>query len=165
LERGRNRDGTSGPASTWRRHEVRHAEKGPPRHARRRHDHETVKGTAALFAGPGLFGAIFANDKLPQIFWYFAKAGMFVFGSGLAVVPFLYGGVVQGNHWLTDHQFVDAVAVAMITPGPVVITVAFIGYLVAGVAGATAAALGIFLPVYIVVILLAPSYKRLRTSS
>ena len=90
---------------------------------------------------------------------------MFVFGSGLAVVPFLYGGVVQGNHWLTDHQFVDAVAVAMITPGPVVITVAFIGYLVAGVAGATAAALGIFLPVYIVVILLAPSYKRLRTSS
>ena len=85
---------------------------------------------------------------------------MFVFGSGLAVVPFLYGGVVQGNHWLTDHQFVDAVAVAMITPGPVVITVAFIGYLVAGVAGATAAALGIFLPVYIVVILLAPSYKR-----
>jgi chromate transporter len=95
-----------------------------------------------------------------QIFFYFAKAGMFVFGSGLAVVPFLYGGVVQGHHWLTDHQFVDAVAVAMITPGPVVITVAFIGYLVAGVAGATAAALGIFLPVYLVVVLLAPSYKR-----
>src|SRR6266496_143703 len=94
------------------------------------------------------------------IFLYFAKAGMFVFGSGLAVVPFLYGGVVQGHHWLTDHQFVDAVAVAMITPGPVVITVAFIGYLVAGVAGATAAALGIFLPVYLVVVLLAPSYKR-----
>ena len=62
-----------------------------------------------------------------QIFLYFAKAGMFVFGSGLAVVPFLYGGVVEGHHWLTDHQFVDAVAVAMITPGPVVITVAFIG--------------------------------------
>ena len=119
-----------------------------------------VRGTAALFAGPGLFSAIIANDKLPQIFWYFAKAGMFVFGSGLAVVPFLYGGVVQGHHWLTDHQFVDAVAVAMITPGPVVITVAFIGYLVAGVAGATAAALGIFLPVYLMVVLLAPSYKR-----
>jgi chromate transporter len=100
------------------------------------------------------------NNKLLQLFLYFAKAGMFVFGSGLAVVPFLYGGVVQGHHWLTDHQFVDAVAVAMITPGPVVITVAFIGYLVAGVAGATAAALGIFLPVYLVVVLLAPSYKR-----
>lgn len=101
-----------------------------------------------------------ADSPLWQIFGYFAKAGMFVFGSGLAIVPFLYGGVVQGHHWLTDHQFVDAVAVAMITPGPVVITVAFIGYLVAGVPGATAAALGVFLPVYLVVIVLAPSYKR-----
>jgi chromate transporter len=100
------------------------------------------------------------SNTLLQIFLYFAKAGMFVFGSGLAVVPFLYGGVVQGHHWLTDYQFVDAVAVAMITPGPVVITVAFIGYLVAGAAGATAAALGIFLPVYLVVVVLAPSYKR-----
>ncbi len=109
---------------------------------------------------PGIFSASGANGILIEIFVYFAKAGMFVFGSGLAVVPFLYGGVVQGHHWLTDHQFVDAVAVAMITPGPVVITVAFIGYLVAGVRGATAAALGIFLPVYLVVVLLAPSYKR-----
>ena len=67
---------------------------------------------------------------------------------------------VSEPNWLTDKQFVDAVAVAMITPGPVVITVAFIGYLVAGIAGATAAALGIFLPVYLVVVLLAPSYKR-----
>jgi chromate transporter len=106
------------------------------------------------------FGAFSVNGTLAQIFLYFAKAGMFVFGSGLAVVPFLYGGVVQGHHWLTDHQFVDAVAVAMITPGPVVITVAFIGFIVAGVRGATAAALGIFLPVYLVVVLLAPSYKR-----
>jgi chromate transporter len=105
-------------------------------------------------------GIVAANGTLLQIFLYFAKAGMFVFGSGLAVVPFLYGGVVQGHHWLTDQQFVDAVAVAMITPGPVVITVAFIGYLVAGVAGASVAALGIFLPVYLVVVLLAPSYKR-----
>jgi chromate transporter len=105
-------------------------------------------------------GAAGAGSSLWGLFFYFAKAGMFVFGSGLAVVPFLYGGVVQGHHWLTDRQFVDAVAVAMITPGPVVITVAFIGYLVAGLAGATAAALGIFLPVYLIVVLLAPSYKR-----
>jgi chromate transporter len=113
-------------------------------------------------AVPLLFtvGAVGASGSLWGIFFYFAKAGMFVFGSGLAVVPFLYGGVVQGHHWLTDRQFVDAVAVAMITPGPVVITVAFIGYLVAGIAGATAAALGIFLPVYLIVVLLAPSYKR-----
>jgi len=105
-------------------------------------------------------GAIGTSNPLFQILVYFAKAGLFVFGSGLAVVPFLYGGVVQEHHWLTDHQFVDAVAVAMITPGPVVITVAFIGYLVAGVMGAVVAALGIFLPVYLVVVFLAPSYKR-----
>ncbi len=113
--------------------------------------------------GLGLFvaaGTFPANSQLWEVFLYFAKAGMFVFGSGLAIVPFLYGGVVQGHHWLTDRQFVDAVAVAMITPGPVVITVAFIGYLVAGTAGAGAAALGVFLPVYLVVVALAPSYKR-----
>jgi chromate transporter len=114
-------------------------------------------GVPLLMVATGVFPV---TGVLSEIFLYFAKAGMFVFGSGLAVVPFLYGGVVQGHHWLTDHQFVDAVAVAMITPGPVVITVAFIGYLVAGVAGATAAALGIFLPVYVVVVVLAPSYKR-----
>jgi chromate transporter len=112
---------------------------------------------AVLVFAAGMFSRV---GILGELFLYFAKAGMFVFGSGLAVVPFLYGGVVQGHHWLTDHQFVDAVAVAMITPGPVVITVAFIGYLVAGVAGATASALGIFLPVYLVVVMLAPSYKR-----
>ena len=125
-----------------------------------------LRTTASLLFSPGassassLFAVLPASGTLLQIFLYFAKAGMFVFGSGLAVVPFLYGGVVEGRHWLTEHQFVDAVAVAMITPGPVVITVAFIGYLVARTAGATAAALGIFLPVYLVVILLAPSYKR-----
>jgi chromate transporter len=114
---------------------------------------------------PGAFTILGAGGSLLQIFLYFAKAGLFVFGSGLAVVPFLYGGVVEGHHWLTDHQFVDAVAVAMITPGPVVITVAFIAYLVAGLAGATVAATGIFLPVYLVVVLLAPSYKRWAKNS
>src|SRR6267142_3852841 len=116
--------------------------------------------TVSLLFTPGAFAVFGVSSTLMQIFLYFAKAGMFVFGSGLAVVPFLYGGVVQEHHWLTDHQFVDAVAVAMITPGPVVITVALIGYLVAGVPGAVAAALGIFLPLYLVVVLLAPSYKR-----
>jgi len=111
-----------------------------------------------LAAGVGNGGPLW------DIFLYFAKAGMFVFGSGLAVVPFLYAGVVQGHHWLSDTQFVDAVAVAMITPGPVVITVAFIGYLVAGVRGATVAALGIFLPVYLVVVLLAPTYRTWATN-
>lgn len=114
------------------------------------------KAAALLFAG-----FVFPwHGPLWEIFGYFAKAGVFVFGSGLAIIPFLYGGVVQGHHWLNDRQFIDAVAVAMITPGPVVITVGFIGYLVAGVAGATAAALGVFLPVWGVVVVLAPSYKR-----
>src|ERR1700733_7754203 len=119
-----------------------------------------ARSTVSSFFAPGMLATFGASSTLLSIFVYFAKAGLFVFGSGLAVVPFLYGGVVQGHHWLTDKQFVDAVAVAMITPGPVVITVAFIGYLVAGLAGATAAALGIFLPVYLIVVLLAPSYKR-----
>jgi chromate transporter len=121
---------------------------------------ESAKGVASSIVVPLTFGFSQGWGTLLQIFLFFAKAAMFVFGSGLAVVPFLYGGVVHDHHWLNDHQFVDAVAVAMITPGPVVITVAFIGYLVAGVAGASTAALGIFLPVYLVVVLLAPSYKR-----
>lgn len=124
-----------------------------------------VKAMPRRVAAAGVSGIFLAvlptsGGPLLEILLYFAKAGMFVFGSGLAVVPFLYGGVVHGHHWLTDKQFVDAVAVAMITPGPVVITVAFIGYLVAGTAGATAAGIGIFLPVYLVVVALAPSYKR-----
>jgi chromate transporter len=118
------------------------------------------KSSVSLLLISGARGIVPMYGLLWQIFFYFAKAGMFVFGSGLAVVPFLYGGVVEGRHWLTEQQFLDAVAVAMITPGPVVITVGFIGYLVAGIRGATAAALGIFLPVYLVVVLLAPSYKR-----
>src|SRR2546426_8784749 len=113
-------------------------------------------------AVPLLFtvGAAGAGGSLWGIFFYFAKAGMFVFGSGLAVVPFLYGGVVQGHHWLTDRQFVDAVAVAMITPGPVVITSGFIGFLVAGFAGAFLAALGAFLPCYAFVVIAAPAFRK-----
>jgi len=97
---------------------------------------------------------------LARLGLYFGEAGVFVFGSGLAIVPFLRGGVVGQFHWLNDRQFLDAVAVAMITPGPVVITVAFIGFLVAGLGGALMAALGVFLPCYLFVILLAPHYRR-----
>lgn len=101
-------------------------------------------------------------DVLLQILLFFTKAGAFVFGSGLAIVPFLHQGVVQQFAWLNEQQFLDAVAVAMITPGPVVITVAFIGYLVASLAGATAAAIGIFLPVYLLTIIPAPWFRRNR---
>lgn len=119
---------------------------------------------AALFAIPpwaltGVRGTA-ASDLLPPIAVYFAKAGAVVFGSGLAIVPYLHGGVVQQMRWLSEQQFLDAVAVSMITPGPVVISVAFIGYLVAGPLGGIAAALGVFLPVYLFVVVLARGFKR-----
>ena len=100
-----------------------------------------------------------------DLFLFFAKAGSVVFGSGLAIVPFLYGDVVLQNHWLTDKQFVDAVAVSMITPGPLVITVAFIGYLVSALPGAIAASLGVFLPVYLFVVILTPFYERIAKNA
>src|SRR5436853_207444 len=107
-------------------------------------------GVASVVDWPQLF----------QIGVFFAEAGAFVFGSGLAIVPFLYGGVVNEHHWLNERQFIDAVAVAMITPGPVVITVGFIGYLVAGLAGASVAALATFLPCYLFTVLLAPHFNK-----
>jgi len=100
------------------------------------------------------------DEKAMKIGWFFFKAGAFVFGSGLAIVPFLYGGVVKEYQWLNEQQFLDAVAVAMITPGPVVITVGFIGYLVGGFPGACIAALATFLPCYLFTILPAPYFKK-----
>ena len=114
---------------------------------------------AQLPAAPSLFGALDAS-LLTQLAIFFSKAGAFVFGSGLAIVPFLYGGVVTEHHWLNDKQFVDAVAVAMITPGPVVITVGFIGYLIAGLKGASVAALATFVPCYLFTIIPAPYFKK-----
>jgi chromate transporter len=101
-----------------------------------------------------------SEGKLLKILWFFTKAGAFVFGSGLAIVPFLYGGVVKEYQWLSEQEFVDAVAVAMITPGPVVITVGFIGYLVEGFPGACVAAAATFLPCYLFTILPAPYFKK-----
>ena len=125
-------------------------------------------GTAAAAIVPwwlvtGLHGPA-STETLGQIFGFFAKASVVVFGSGLAVVPFLHGGAVGDYGWLTERQFVDAVAVSMITPGPVVITVAFIGYLVAGPLGGLLAAVGMFLPTYLAVVLAAPSFHRVMAS-
>lgn len=114
---------------------------------------------AAAWLLSGLHGSA-PGTTLWRLGWYFTEAGAFVFGSGLAIVPFLYGGVVERFHWLTDRQFLDAVAVAMITPGPVVITVGFIGYLVGGPAGAVIAALGVFLPCYLFVVFPARYFRR-----
>ncbi len=114
---------------------------------------------ANLPAGAGIVSGL-DWPLLAQIAVFFTKAGAFVFGSGLAIVPFLYGGVVTEHHWLNDKQFVDAVAVAMITPGPVVITVGFIGYLVAGLPGALVAALGTFVPCYLFTVIPAPYFRK-----
>jgi chromate transporter len=128
-----------------------------------------TRSAHALVALPLLQVAPVAADGsstvLLDILLFFTKAGAFVFGSGLAVVPFLYQGVVQDFHWLDERQFTDAVAVAMITPGPVVITVAFIGFLVAGFVGGALAALGIFLPVYVPVLVVSPWFKRHRDNA
>lgn len=111
----------------------------------------------ALFWIPATAGI---SGPTASLLLFFLKASLFVFGSGLAIIPFLHGGVVVERHWISEAQFLDAVAVAMITPGPVVITVAFIGYLVNGMWGACAAAIGVFLPVYLFVVVLAPFYRR-----
>ncbi len=97
---------------------------------------------------------------LLQLLGYFSFAGTFVFGSGLAIVPFLHGGVVTERQWLTEAQFLDAVAVALITPGPVVITTGFIGYLVAGPIGAVVAATATFLPCFLLTVIPAPYFRR-----
>lgn len=121
------------------------------------------EAATAILAWPWVLAGVHgvaATGTLCSIAWYFTEAGAFVFGSGLAIVPFLHAGVVNEFGWLTERQFLDAVAVAMITPGPVVITVAFIGYLVAGPLGATVAAVAVFLPCYLFVVIPATWFRR-----
>lgn len=104
--------------------------------------------------------ALLTLPPVAKLFIFFIQAGALAFGGGLAIVPFLHSGVVSQNHWLTNKQFIDAVAVAMVTPGPVVIAATFIGYLVAQIPGAVVATVAIFLPVYLIVILLAPIFEK-----
>jgi chromate transporter len=132
--------------------------KAPPRALRRPQSLAEWLPFIPVAQGPIIFHT--DTNTLWQIALFFTKAGAFVFGSGLAIVPFLYSGVVHQYSWLTETQFLDAVAVAMISPGPVVITVAFIGYLVAGFPGATVAALATFLPCYLLTVIPAPYFKK-----
>ncbi|HEY9341857.1 MAG TPA: chromate transporter [Hanamia sp.] len=132
--------------------------KAPPKWLKK-----SLTANSILLTGIGFWQ--FEWGTLGQIALFFAKAGAFVFGSGLAIVPFLHAGVVTENHWLTEQQFVDAVAVAMITPGPVVITVGFIGYLVAGFPGALVAALATFLPCYLFTVIPAPYFQKIAKNT
>jgi chromate transporter len=117
------------------------------------------KAASTLFLLTGIGFWDYDTKTLGQIALFFTKAGAFVFGSGLAIIPFLHGAVID-YHWIDEHQFLDAVAVAMITPGPVVITVGFIGYLVAGFPGALVAAACTFLPCYLFTVIPAPYFKK-----
>ena len=125
-----------------------------------------------LFLGAGVLGVFVFMERRPatvvaispQLFLFFFKTGLLVFGSGLVIVPFLKAQVVDQYHWLTMQQFLDSVAVGMISPGPVVITATFVGYLLAGFTGAVAATAGIFAPPVLFVLIATPILRRYRDS-
>lgn len=104
------------------------------------------------------------NATLPAIFWLFCRTGAVLFGSGYVLVAFLRTDLVERLGWLTEAQLLDAVAAGQVTPGPVFTTATFVGWLLAGPAGAAAATAGIFLPAFVFVALSAPFVPRLRTS-
>src|SRR5215469_25806 len=121
--------------------------------------------TLALVAVPVAVGGVAqpATAKtLAELFWFFLKAGSLTFGSGLVIVPFLEKGLVQQSGWLDERQFLIAVAVGMISPGPVVITATFVGYLVAGFWGSAVSTVGISLPSFLLVLIVAPILVRHR---
>jgi chromate transporter len=113
----------------------------------------------AAGAVPGTAGAM-----LGKLFTFFLKAGSLTFGSGLVIVPFLEKGLVQQTGWLNEREFLVAVAMGMISPGPVVITATFVGYLVAGFWGAVVATIGIFLPSFLLILIVAPILMRYRSN-
>jgi chromate transporter len=116
-----------------------------------------------LFVGAG-GDASSSNAMLGKLFVFFLKAGSLTFGSGLVIVPFLEKGLVQQTGWLNEREFLVAVAMGMMSPGPVVITATFVGYLVAGFWGALVATIGIFLPSFLLVLIVAPVLVRYRTN-
>jgi chromate transporter len=101
-------------------------------------------------------------STLGKLLLFFLKAGSLTFGSGLVIVPFLEQGLVQQYGWLDERQFLIAVAIGMISPGPVVITATFVGYLVAGFWGSLVSTIGIFLPSFLLVLIVAPLLARHR---
>jgi len=133
--------------------------------------------TMAIFGGPAAsagaaappIGAAVATHTaslplLGKLLAFFLKAGALTFGSGLVIVPFLEKGLVQDTHWLNPREFLVAVAIGMISPGPVVITATFVGYLVAGFWGSLLSTIGIFLPSFLLVLIVAPILLRHRNN-
>jgi chromate transporter len=109
-----------------------------------------------------LLTASLTAGSLVTLTLFFLKASAFTFGSGLAIVPFLHEGVVVQHHWVGERQFLDAVAMGLITPGPVVIMATFVGYLAAGVAGAVLASFGVFAPVWVFNVVIGRIFLRHR---
>lgn len=105
-------------------------------------------------------GSVATTEMTLKLFLFFFKTGLLVFGSGLVIVPFLKTYVVDQYHWLGNREFLDSVAIGMISPGPVVITATFVGYLLAGFPGATAASVGIFAPAVLFTVLATPLLLR-----
>jgi chromate transporter len=128
----------------------------------RRSSASTLSAALPILAvWPGVASA--TGSTAGKLLLFFLKAGALTFGSGLVIVPFLQQGVVREYGWLNEHDFLVAVAVGMVSPGPVVITATFVGYLVAGFGGSVVATIGIFLPSFILVLLVAPFLARHRT--
>ena len=125
-------------------------------------------GTMSLLVGVPLVGAGVAGESLGgmlgKLLTFFLQAGSRTFGSGLVIVPVLEKGLVQQTGWLNEREFLVAVAMGMISPGPVVITATFVGYLVAGFWGSLVATIGIFLPSFLLVLIVAPILVRCRTN-
>ncbi len=124
----------------------------------------TAPALAAPLAVPALAQAapVAAGSTLAKLGLFFLKAGSLTFGSGLVIVPFLEQGLVQQFGWLDERQFLIAVAIGMISPGPVVITATFVGYVVAGFWGSLVSTVGIFLPSFLLVLIAAPLLARYR---
>jgi chromate transporter len=120
------------------------------------------KSTTLLVAVPIV--PVVNSTVLGKLLLFFLKAGALTFGSGLVIVPFLQQGVVQEHNWMGEREFLVAVAIGMISPGPVVITATFVGYLVAGFWGAVAATVGIFLPSFLLILIAAPMLRRHRAN-
>ena len=123
-----------------------------------------ITGVSSLSAAGAAAASAAAPVSIMKLFLVFLKIGAVVFGSGYVLLAFLRSDLVQSTHWLTEAQLVDAVAVGQFTPGPVFTTATFIGYVVAGVPGAVAATIGIFLPSFLLVAVSGPLIPRLRRS-
>jgi len=122
----------------------------------------TLSGIVVVPAAAGPLAPVASGSTLSKLLLFFLKAGSLTFGSGLVIVPFLEQGLVQQYNWLDERQFLIAVAIGMISPGPVVITATFVGYLVAGFWGSVVSTIGIFLPSFLFILIAAPLLARHR---